>query len=268
MKKMAKGPEWQELQNDLENGVGHYMAGVAERLLIDGLPVTSIYAHAVCDERSLTDDDAEGRIHFKQSWPSFKENTESFLHWAGTSGWCYRTVRKTAGADPSTESARWLNAGLLPDADRVAAFVSAVQVCPGAAGSAERPFYRTALDQLYDLVTRLRQYAPGPEHSPLAHSSYEARFTEVHGAAYRNRVIRALVSGDDRVLFLPIRNSELRALQHLLAYAEAIAPLAGPYDLAQSLAEDLCRRTPGDHRSVYLHDNARSMAARQLGLFG
>ncbi|MDN3026003.1 DUF6292 family protein [Streptomyces sp. S.PB5] len=266
MRETTRKLRWKVLKDRLETEVGHYTVAVAERLLADGLPVISVYAYAAYDEHEINDADVEGSIHFSREFQSgLNGPAESFLHWVGTSGWCYRTIQDTASADSPGESARWLSAGLLPSPDRVAAFVSAIRVDPETAGSDERPFYRAACDQMYELTAGLSPYAPGPWHSPLAHVNYEYRFIEAQGSAYRDRVMKELVSGDDRVLFLPIRNSELHALRLLLDYTEAVAPVTGPYDLARSLAQDLSRRTPGDHRSVHEHCQARSSVALQEG---
>ncbi|WP_369228598.1 hypothetical protein AB5J52_49105 (plasmid) [Streptomyces sp. R39] len=244
--------------------MGHYLAAVAERLLADGLSVSSLHAHAAYSEGEIDDNDIEGSIQFNKDFQAgLNESAESFLHWTGTSGWCYRTIRDMTGTDSSSEHARWLAAGLLPTPGRVAAFVSAVRVDPDAAGSDERPSYRSPCDQSHELAARLKSYAPGAEHTPFAHIGYEYRFAEAQGTAYRDRVLEALASGDDRLLFLPIRHCELHALRHLLDYAETIAPLTGPRDLARMLAQDLTRRTPGDHRSVHQHCQARSLAAQQ-----
>lgn len=264
MRETTKDATGKGLRGKLETGVGHYMAAVAERLLADGLPVASIYAYAADDERLIDDNDIEGSVHFTKAFQlSLNGPAESFLHWVGTSGWCYRTIHPPAGADSPPGHARWLNAGLLPPPDRVAAFVSAVRVDPDTAGTGERPHFRTPCDQLNELAAGFERFAPGAGHTPLAQADYEHRFVEAQGAAYRDRVLKTLASGDDRVLFLPIRHSELRALWDLLEYTEVIAPLTGPHDLAQSLAQDLTLRTPGDHRSVQRHFRARLLAVEQ-----
>lgn len=241
------------------------MAAVAKRLLDDGVSVNSIYADAFYDDHEIKDDLA-GSVHFNKAFQGgIKGDSESFLQWGGTSGWCYRTV--CGGSFGSSfDSRRWLGESLMPSPDRVAAFVSAIRVDPQTAGEDERPFYRTPYDQLNDLAADLRSYAPGPQHGPLAYVNYEHRFAEMQGVAYRERVVKALLSGDDRILFLPIRNSELHALLHLLDYTEAAAPLTGPHDLSQSLAQDLSRRTPGDHYSVHQHQHAVVLAVSQQDL--
>jgi hypothetical protein len=259
-------PAWKDLKRELETGVGHYMAAVAERLLKDGLQVSSIYAYTAFDDDVIGGDDVEGSVHFNKAFQqSVKGGTESFLHWFGTSGWCYRTIQDTTSSNAPSDSTRWFRSCLLPTPDRVAAFVSDIRVAPSAAGSDIRPSYRTSCDQLTQLAAHLRRYAPGPHHSPLAHINYEYRLSEAQGSASRDRIIKALLSGDDRVLFMPILKSELHALQHLLDYTEVIAPLTGPGDLAHGLAQDLTQRTSGDHLSVYRHHHARAMAAVQQG---
>jgi hypothetical protein len=240
------------------------MAAVAERLLEDGLQVSSIYAYSAFDDAEVGRDDVEGSIHFNKTFQqSVMGSSESFLHWVGTSGWCYRTVHEATSSNASVISTRWFHAGLLPTADRVAAFVANVRVDPHTAGSEAQPSYRTSCDQLLELAAHLKRYAPGSQHSPIAHINYEHRLREAQGNAFRDRVITELLSGDDRVLFMPILKSELHALQHLLDYTEAVAPLTGPGDFAHSLAQDLTQRTSGDHLSVYRHHEARALAALQ-----
>ncbi|MFD8396048.1 hypothetical protein ACFV2N_44360 [Streptomyces sp. NPDC059680] len=259
----TKDPRWTDLKKELETCVGHYMAAVAERLLADGLPVSSLYTYAAGEEVEINGDDIEGSIHFNRAFQlSLNGSAESFLHWLGTSGWCYRIIHDNSANYPS-EQVRWLDAGLLPSPERVAAFVSDIRVNPDTEGSDERPFYRTACDQLSELAVDFERYGPGSDHSPLAHANYEYRFVEAQGAAYRDRVLKALRSRDDRILFLPIRNSELHALRHLLDYTEAIGSLTGPDDLAHSLAEDLSHRTPGDYQSVERYAQAHSLARLQ-----
>ncbi|MEU2717706.1 hypothetical protein [Streptomyces sp. NPDC007205] len=258
----TKNSGWRELKSKLESRVGHYMAAVAERLLSDGHPVSSLYAYAAYREDEISGDDVEGSIHFNRAFQvSLDRSSESFLHWHGRSGWCYRTIPEPTSTSYSSEYTRWLCAGLLPSPERVAAFVSAVRVAPDTAGSEERPFYRAACDQLHELTADFLRYAPGPSHSPLAHVNYEYRFVEAQGAAYRDRVLKALRSGDDRILFLPIRTSELHALRHLLDYTEAVGPLTGPDDLAHCLAQDLSHRIPGDHQSVHRYGEAHALAS-------
>jgi len=238
------------------------MAAVAERLLEDGMQVSSIYAYSAFDDAAIGSSDLEGSIHFNKAFQdSVRGNTESFLHWVGTSGWCYRTVHDVSSGDNSFVAPRWLGAGLLPTPDRVAAFVSDIRVAPDMAGSARRPCYRTSRNQLAELAAHLRRYAPGPQHSPLAHINYEYRLHEAQGSTSRSRIVKELLSGDDRVLFFPILKSELHALQYLLEYTESVAPLTGPGDLAHGFAQDFAQRTSGDHRSVLQYHNARTLAA-------
>lgn len=265
MKEMAAhSPTWKDLNCGLESGVGHYMAAVAERLLEDGLQVSSIYAYSAFDGTDFGRDDVEGSIHFNRTFQqSVTGSAESFLHWVGTSGWCYRTVHEASSSNACVVSTRWFHAGLLPTADRVAAFVADVRIAPDTAGSEARPFYRTSCDQLVQLAAHLKRYAPGSQHSPIAHINHEHRLREAQGNAFRERVIKELLSGDDRVLFMPILRSELHALQQLLDYTEAVAPLTGPGDFAHSLAQDLAQRTPGDHFSVQRHHDARALADLQ-----
>ncbi|MEU0374751.1 DUF6292 family protein [Streptomyces sp. NPDC006283] len=245
------------LRDDLESAIGHYVTGVAEKLLADGLPVKSINAYGHYDDMTQPGtDDVEGGIDFGFAFQQrVFPGGEAGLHWAGTSGWCLFLIPNDGGS--LYNGARWLGAGLTPSPERVAAFVSSVQLDSRSAGSAERPFYRTPREDLPELLKRLEAFEPeGHFHG----HSHEYRFRSLQGQAYRRRVIDALLSGEDEIVDLPIRRSELQAVLHLLDYAEAAdSTTMGPEDFVPPVAADLKHRIgrgPGsaqEHRQAAEH---------------
>ncbi|WP_413804210.1 DUF6292 family protein [Streptomyces sp. OE57] len=242
------------LKDDLESAIGHYVTAVAEKLLADGLPVKSVHAYGHHDDMTQPDtDDVEGGIDFGSAFQrSIFPDGEAGLHWAATSGWCLFLVPNSGGG--LYDGARWLGAGLLPSPERVAAFVSSAQLDARSAGSAERPFYRTPREDLSELLKRLESVAPEGE---FGGHGYEYRFQALQGQAYRQRVIRALVSGDDTIVDLPIRRNELQAVLHLLEYAEAADSTArGPDDFVAPVVADLTRRVGQGHASAHEHRQA------------
>ncbi|WP_328541072.1 hypothetical protein [Streptomyces sp. NBC_00344] len=51
----------ENLKEDLESAIGHYVTAVAEKLLTEGLPVTSVHAYGAYDDATQKDpDDVEG----------------------------------------------------------------------------------------------------------------------------------------------------------------------------------------------------------------
>jgi hypothetical protein len=252
------------LKDDLESSIGHYVTAVAGKLLDDGLPVTSIHAYGQYDDITQPDTyDVEGGIVFGSAFQQrvFPDG-EAGLHWSATSGWCLFLIPDSGGG--LYNGARWLGAGLLPAPERVAAFVSSAQLDAHSTGSAERPFYRTAREGLHELLKRLEAFTPEGE---FHGHSYEYRFNSLQGQAYRRRVIDALLSGDDAIVDLPIRRSELQAVLHLLDYAEATSNTRGPEDFVAPVKADLAHRlgqgygSAQDHRKVieYAHEAQRQI---------
>ncbi|WP_105973621.1 DUF6292 family protein [Streptomyces geranii] len=242
------------LVDDLESAIGHYVTAVAVKLLAEGLPVKSIHAYGHYDDTTQQEsDDVEGGIDFGSAFQqSVFPGGEAGLHWAGASGWCLFLIPNSGGG--LYGGARWLGAGLLPSPERVAAFVSSAQLDARSAGSAERPFYRTPRENLPELLKRLEAFAPEDE---LREHDYEYRFRSLQGQAYRQRVIDALVSGEDAIVDLPIRRSELQAVLHLLDYAEAAdSTTRGPEDFVAPVAADLTQRIGRDYGSVQAHQQA------------
>ncbi|MGW6247897.1 hypothetical protein [Streptomyces roseolus] len=249
---MAEPP----LASALKNAIGHYATAVAEKLLAEGTPVSSVTAWGRYDDdedRERHHNDVEGSINLNESFVRrFLPDAEAGLHWSGTSGWCLWILPKGgAGASGSFyDGARWLGAGLIPEPDRVAAFLSAVQLDPYSAGSADRPFYRQPLEDLSGLCERLQV------HRRLYYSnpSYEVRFDNARCGAYYDRTARALTSGADDIVNVPVRRSELEALLHLLEFAEGSS--SKPVRLfADYLAGDIAQRR-GEGGSVNVHRRA------------
>jgi hypothetical protein len=244
-----------QLEDQLASAIGHYVTFVAEQLLKEGLPVTGVHAYADHEEISHPEtDDVEGGISFSRAFQfEFFPGGEVILHWTGTSGWCLCSFPpKDKGG--FYDNARWLGAGLLPSPERVAAFVSTVRLDPANADSGERPFYRRPREDFPALLKRLAAFTPRDEQ--YRRRGHDHRFRSIQGLAYRGRVIDALVSTDDTIVDLPIRRSELRALIHLIDYAEAAGAPYGVEDFVTPFRADLTQRIGGSHDSVRKHRQA------------
>ncbi|MCR8945124.1 DUF6292 family protein [Streptomyces sp. OUCMDZ-4982] len=248
------------LAGALKNAIGHYMTAVAEKLLSEGTPVSSVSASGRYDDdegREKFHDDVEGGVNFNESFVRrLLPDAEVGLHWSGTSGWCLWIMLKgRAGVSGSFyDGARWLGAGLIPEPDRVAAFLSAVQLDPHSAGSGDRPFYRQPLQGLPDLCKRLQVHKRFYYGNP----SYDLRFDNARCGAYYDRAAEALTSGDDDVVTVPVRRSELAALLHLLEFAEGSSHKSVRL-FADYLAGDIAQRR-GELGSVHAHQRALTYA--------
>ncbi|MEV7002964.1 DUF6292 family protein [Streptomyces sp. NPDC093982] len=243
-----------ELTRSLQNAVGHYVTAVAERLLEEGVPVTSMHAFGAYDDPGQGDtDDVEGGIDFGAAFQqSILPGGEAGLHWTGPSGWCLFVL--PGGTGDLYAGARWLGAGLLPSPERVAEFMFAAQLDARHVGSDERPFYRTPRRNLPHLLERLQAFGD-------KRYSYEHRFRTVLGRSYRDRIISALRSDDGPIIDLPIRRGELEAIQSFLGYAEATSSgYPGPADIAVHLTADLNQRLGHGHSSAQEHRQAAAHA--------
>ncbi|MFJ9609688.1 hypothetical protein ACIRS1_25440 [Kitasatospora sp. NPDC101176] len=160
------------------------------------------------------------------------------LGWDGRSGWYYFVDSDDKLPSESVIGARWLSDGLVPDPARVVAFVSALLLDSGTAGSGERPFYREAGQDVADLINRLSPHLPNhigrgekPWLSHLAHSP---------DWFYLQRALHHLTT-DDQTVHVPMRVGELRTVLELLKLHEMSAN--GPLgSLSQQLGRDLERR--------------------------
>ncbi|GHH83332.1 hypothetical protein GCM10018781_70350 [Kitasatospora indigofera] len=225
----------------LEFRTAHYVTAVAEQLMADGVPVTSVYSCGPYSGPEDSFEDVEGGIDFTHRFGrQISPDSEGGLHWTGTSGWCY--LRSTGPVRDFLAGAGWMEEGLLPEPHRVAAFLDTVRLTPAAAGSRERPRYRATGRGVPELLDRLAGYVPGP---PAQHAP-QPRFAELRARAYHERVRTALApQGPDPVLELPLRASEFQAVLHLLEYAEVASSSFGPGVLAGRLSEALqARRGP------------------------
>lgn len=198
----------------------------------------------------------EGSIQLNESFTRrFLPDAETGLHWSATSGWCLWIIpRGPAGTSGSFyDGARWLGAGLIPEPDRVASFLSSLQLDPHAAGSSDRPFYRQPLQDLPGLCEQLRVY----RRVEYCNRSYELCFDNARCEAYYDRTVESLTYGDDDIVNVSMRRSELEALLHLLEFAEGSSH--NPVRLfADYLAGDIAQRRdePGsvnEHRQALVY---------------
>ncbi|MGW2416894.1 DUF6292 family protein [Streptomyces tubercidicus] len=232
------------LADALERAIGYYMASVADKLLAEGLPVSSISAYGRYDDEDQKRhrDDVEGTIRLNDSFMErVLPDAESGLAWSGTSGWCLWTLpRKSLGG--VYDGARWLGAGLLPSPDQVASFVSSIQLDVHNSGSSDRPFYRDLGQGLTELHNRLREFTPVGD---AFHPRYEYVFDKARDTAYYDRMVNALASGDDEIVNVPMRKGELTALAHLLEFAEGSSHMPVRI-IADRLSKDVAQRSSGD----------------------
>ncbi|MFG2631045.1 DUF6292 family protein [Streptomyces sp. NPDC048473] len=230
------------MSRDLREAIGHYMSTVAITLLREGVPVTGVRAST--DWLSPeSETDADGDIRFTRALEQrlVPKAEDIALHWSGTSGWCLLVLH-----DDDHEyyhHARWLGAGLLPGPDRVAAFVSAVQLSPTDAGSNERPFYRSYGEGLEDLHQRLSAFLP-PSENWRRKRTYLQNFMCDRAQVYATKVSAALTSQDDTKVDVCLRRGELEAVQHLLEFAQGSeGSLLNSF--ASHLSDDLASQHPG-----------------------
>ncbi|MEU0110643.1 DUF6292 family protein [Streptomyces sp. NPDC006251] len=245
------------LAKNLEFHTRHYVIAVAEQLLAEHIPVRNVNACGPYTEPGQTFNDVEGGITFTDRFDDQMGSNDCGLHWSGSSGWCY--YNNHGSYADFLVGARWLGDGLLPEPRRVAAFLCAVRLDPAQAGSTERPYYRQEGVDFPDLLKRLAPFLPpttSPAHAP------GARFTQAQARTYQDRVLGALADqGPDPVIDLPMRASEVAALEHLLEYIEAVSSPFGPGTLAAHLGQDLRGRRGGGYESVHRHHTALTYAA-------
>ncbi|MER6406277.1 DUF6292 family protein [Streptomyces viridosporus] len=244
-------------KEELEFHLEHYLAAVAEHLMTQGAAVSHVHScgpYATADGYDFPD--IEGALFFT---PRFSRQvgglTSVDLHWEGTSGWCLGDTNHPE----FPQGARWLGDGLLPEPERVAAFMDTYRLNPGQAGSTERPYYRSEGSDFPALIERLAAYVPSP--SSL---DYEPgrRFLNARDKVYLGRVLTALTpQGTDLIEEVPLRTSELNALLTLLEYAEAAAGTLGPDGFAGLLADDLEGRRRSGYDAVDRHRSALVEAA-------
>lgn len=123
------------------------------------------------------------------------------------------------GAEGYYDGARWMEAGLVPPAERVSSFMAMARLSPGEAGSSERPFYRQPDSDLTELHRRLAAFVP----ASVGIRTYGMCFTNMVQGVYTSRLSAALSSPDDTEVSVAFRPGELEALQHLLEYVQVPA---------------------------------------------
>ncbi|WP_331732260.1 DUF6292 family protein [Streptomyces sp. NBC_00989] len=242
---------------DLAFGARHYATAVAEELLAQGVPVSSVHACGPYTEPENSFVDVEGGINFTDRFDELFGGNDCGLHWSGASGWCFYNNPGAYG--DFLDGARWMGDGLLPEPRRVAAFLDTVRLNPAQAGSVERPYYRQEGRDFPALLERLASYVPAPaspNHPP------GPRLIQAQATAYRNRVLASLaVRGvPDPMIELPLRASEFDALGLLLEYVEAVSSALGPGTFAAHLGQDLQARRGRGYESVHRHSTARAYA--------
>ncbi|MFD5725059.1 hypothetical protein ACFWMT_03040 [Streptomyces sp. NPDC058368] len=254
----------QQVRDDLESAIGHYMAVVASRLLDEGLPVAAISAYGAYDDESQDDfgADVEGSVEFTGGFcrASFGGGRDAGLLWCGVSGWCFFRIPEGSGQSLH-ESARWMGGGLTPEPGRVAAFFSEARLDPDFAGSEDRPFYRTSHTEPEELLERLAVFDTyeGAERF----RDHERRFARRRADAYGKRVVSALAAPEQEVVEMVFRSGELHALRTLLEYAEGAAPQGDARELARRLASDLSLRARhgwkdvDEHCAAFVYANER-----------
>ncbi|MEW1891211.1 hypothetical protein ACGFR6_02250 [Streptomyces sp. NPDC048567] len=254
----------QQVRDDLESAIGHYMAVVASRLLDEGLPVAAISAYGAYDDESQDDfgADVEGSVEFTGGFcrASFGGGRDAGLLWCGVSGWCFFRIPEGSGQSLH-ESARWMGGGLTPEPGRVAAFFSEARLDPDFAGSEDRPFYRTSHTEPEELLERLAVFDTyeGAERF----RDHERRFASRRADAYGKRVVSALAAREQEVVEMVFRSGELHALRTLLEYAEGAAPQGDARELARRLASDLSlrarhgRKDVDEHCAAFVYANER-----------
>jgi hypothetical protein len=263
------------LKHELDRGIGHYMASVAEHLLGEGLPVSGIavYSDFTDDTQARHQKDVEGAIYFTSRFERalLGGPGTAQLHWCAVSGWCLVLVPSssfTAG-----QSFRWLGEGLWPVREAVARFVLTMRADPRSKSS-ERPMYRSPGADLEGLAERLGSFVPEPD-SPAEHD-YVYRFARRLSETYRDRIGGALLAPQQDRVQVVLSSGELEALRLVSDFVEATEVVAegasralppGPGSLAHLLANDLTRRgqhsdNPRDAADTYREAQDRAIADR------
>ncbi|WP_406290401.1 hypothetical protein [Streptomyces sp. NBC_00209] len=247
----------QQVRDDLESAIGHYMTAVGSQLLDEGLPVAGISAYGAYDDDGQDDfgADVEGSVEFTCGFrrTEFGEGRDAGLLWCGVSGWCFFCIPEGSGQGLH-ESARWMGGGLTPDPGRVAAFFSDARLAPDFAGSGDRPFYRTSHTEPDALLERLAVF--DADDGAAQPWDFAHRFASRRADAYGKRALSALTASEQDVVEVAVRRGELRALRTLLEYVEGSVPKGEAQELARRLASDLSLRARRGGRGVDEHCEA------------
>lgn len=263
------------LRDELDRGIGHYMASVAEHLLAEGLPVSSVavYSDFTDETQSHHRKDVEGSIYFTSRFERalLGGPGTAQLHWCAVSGWCLVLMPGTPSA--GGRSFRWLGEGLWPVREAVARFVLTMRADPRSKSS-ERPMYRSPGADLEGLAGRLRLFVPEAD-SP-GEGDYLYRFARRLSETYRDRIGEALLAPQQDRVQVVLASGELEALRLMSDFVEATEVVSeggsralppGPGSLAHLLANDLTRRgqhsaNPHDAADTYREAQDRAIADR------
>ncbi|MFE7169692.1 hypothetical protein [Streptomyces sp. NPDC057616] len=217
----------EQMSKTLAFHVEHYLIAVAEHLMARNVAIRRVYSCGPYTEEGHVFPDVEGTLYYSKHFGQQLDDQGGVdLHWSGTSGW------RLGSDDPETpdEDAHWMGTGLLPEPERVAAFLDTYRLNPEKAGSRERPYYRAEGRDFPALLQRLSAYLP-------ARTSFEyatgVRFSTARDKAYARRVLNVLTPpGKDPVVDVPLRAGELEALLQLLEYVQVSSAPMGPGDFA------------------------------------
>lgn len=254
----------QQMRDDLEAAIGHYMVAVASNLLDEGLPVAAISSFGAYDDLSqdVFGGDVEGSVEFTRAFrrTAFGDGRDAGLLWCGVSGWCFFSIPEGSGRT-LLQSARWMGGGLTPEPGRVAAFFSEVQLNADFAGSDERPFYRAPHTAPGALLKRLAVFDVDDGTAEAWH--YDSRFACLRNDAYQKRAVAALTADKQEVVEVVLRSGELRALLAFLEYVEGSAPRDEARELSRKLGSDLLLRARDGRESLDQHREAFTFASEQ-----
>lgn len=232
-------PSNQEIA-DFDHYAGRYAAAVAERLIAEGFPVVDLDT----DPPALID----GKRHEGEVWlffsPDFRRQFESVdsmsLSWNEVSGWYFS---RDVNGDQVDD--RYLGQGLVPEAARVATFMTTVQLDPTGAGSRDRPFYRTGGPFPASLVEQLARYAAGT-------MTYKEAFTSARHRLFERRIATAIAADPPGpAVNLPLLPGEFAALELALEWVTGLAQAHDEEDdVLGALAKDIRSRRGADAADI------------------
>lgn len=216
---------------------GHYATAVAKHLITEGVAPTVVDVD--------TPHIHLGKVSEGEAWvypprelcARLSPIAEAVLTWDEISGWS-----ATVYQDDDNGDKRWLGHGLVPAPERVAVFLTSVQVDFGSAGSEERPYYRNAGAPYDDVFERLAPYAP-PEDSPRPWQNSYDRARSEH---YEVRALTHLAEPPGARINVPLLPGEIAALLTLLEWAEPKLGGHGTDAILLGLREELTARVSGD----------------------
>lgn len=152
--------------------------------------------------------EGEAWLFFSAEFRRRLESVDSLcLSWNEASGWYF-------GRDVNGELAddRYLGQGLVPEAGRVAAFMTTVQLDPAGAGSRDRPFYRNGGPFQASLLEQLARYATGD-------TPYKTVFDNARNRIFEQRIATALAANaPGPAVDLPLSPGEFAALELALEW--------------------------------------------------